>query len=32
MYGVATLRPDLTALVSYPMSSTTVVMVGTMDD
>ena len=32
MYGVATLRRDLTAQVSYPMSLTTVVMAGTMDD
>lgn len=32
MYGVATLRPDLIAQVSYPMSLTTVVMDGTMDD
>lgn len=32
MYGVVTLRPDLTAQVSYPMSLTTVIMDGTMDD
>lgn len=32
MYGVVTPRPDLTAQVSYPMSLTTVVMAGTMDD
>ena len=31
MYGVATLRLDLTAQVSYPMSLTIVVMAGTMD-
>ena len=30
--GGATLRPDLTAQVSYLMSLTTVVMAGTMDD
>ena len=32
MYGVVTLRPDLTAQDSYLMSLTTVVMAGTMDD
>ena len=32
MYGVATLRLDLTAQVLYLMSLTTVVMAGTMDD
>lgn len=31
MYGVVTLRPDLTAQDSYPMSLTIVVMAGTMD-
>ena len=32
MYGVVTLRPDLTVQDSYLMSLTTVVMAGTMDD
>ena len=32
MYGVATLRPDLSAQVSYLRPLTIVVMAGTMDD